>query len=51
MATIINQRGGEGSDNVRKPQLLRRLEGHLEEINAAVILRNEDGVVSVSDDK
>ncbi|XP_022920553.1 WD repeat and FYVE domain-containing protein 2 [Onthophagus taurus] len=35
----------------KKPQLLVKLEGCNDEVNAAVLLPGEDGVISVSDDK
>lgn len=35
----------------KKPALLAKLEGCIDEINAAVILPGEDGIISVSDDK
>jgi len=34
-----------------KMQLLSKLEGHQDVVNQAVILRAEDGVISISDDK
>ncbi|XP_013385878.1 WD repeat and FYVE domain-containing protein 2 [Lingula anatina] len=37
--------------NVRKPQLINKLEGISDAINMAVIIPREDGVISVSDDK
>lgn len=47
MAATINR----NASAERKPQLLKKLEGHQDEINAAIALRHEDGVISVSDDK
>lgn len=35
----------------KKPALLAKLEGCNDEINAAVLIPGEDGVISVSDDK
>lgn len=35
----------------KKPALLAKLEGSHDEINAAVLIPGEDGVISVSDDK
>jgi hypothetical protein len=35
----------------KKPALLAKLEGCGDEINAAVLIPGEDGVISVSDDK
>lgn len=35
----------------RKPILLSKLEGCNDDVNAAVIIPREDGVISVSDDR
>lgn len=35
----------------KKPVLLAKLEGCNDDINAAVLLPGEDGIISVSDDK
>lgn len=35
----------------QKMQLLSKLEGHQDVVNQAIILRGEDGVISISDDK
>lgn len=35
----------------KKPALLAKLEGCNDEVNAAVLIPGEDGVISVSDDK
>lgn len=35
----------------KKPALLAKLEGCNDDINAAVLIPGEDGVISVSDDK
>lgn len=35
----------------RKPELLSKLEGNNDDVNAAVLIPGEDGVISVSDDK
>lgn len=34
-----------------KPELLSKLEGSTDDVNAAVLIPGEDGVISVSDDK
>lgn len=34
-----------------KPELLSKLEGSADDVNAAVLIPGEDGVISVSDDK
>ena len=39
------------SENVRKPQLINKLDGSSDDINMAVIIPREDGVISVSDDR
>lgn len=35
----------------KKPELLSKLEGYSDDVNAAVLIPGEDGVISVSDDK
>lgn len=35
----------------QKLQLLSKLEGHQDVVNMAIILRGEDGVISISEDK
>lgn len=35
----------------RKPELLSKLDGNNDDVNAAVLIPGEDGVISVSDDK
>ncbi|XP_060073051.1 WD repeat and FYVE domain-containing protein 2-like [Ylistrum balloti] len=42
----VNKQG-----NVRKPVLLSKLEGFNDDVNMAVIIPREDGVITVSDDK
>lgn len=36
---------------INKPELLSKLEGTGDDINAAIFINGEDGVISVSDDK
>lgn len=36
---------------VNKPELLSKLEGTADDINAAIFINGEDGVISISDDK
>lgn len=36
---------------VNKPELLSKLEGSADDVNAAVLIPGEDGAISVSDDK
>ncbi|RWS31561.1 WD repeat and FYVE domain-containing protein 2-like protein [Leptotrombidium deliense] len=40
-----------GATNVQKLQLIAKLEGHQDVVNMATIVRGEDGVISISDDK
>ena len=35
----------------RRPVLLSKLEGHTGTVNRAIIIRGEDAVITVSDDK
>ena len=42
--------GGSGG-NVRKPQLINKIEGCSDFIAMAIIIPREDGVISVSDDR
>lgn len=46
-ATQINDR----FCTTKKPVLLAKLEGCSDDVNAAVLLPGEDGIISVSDDK
>jgi hypothetical protein len=41
----------ESTTGTNKMQLLSKLEGHQDVVNMAVILRAEEGVISISDDK
>ncbi len=41
----------ESSIGTNKMQLLSKLEGHQDVVNMALILRGEEGVISISDDK
>ena len=43
--------GSSHSENVRKPQLINKLDGSSDDINMAVVIPREDGVISVSDDR
>lgn len=40
-----------GATGPQKLQLNSKLEGHQDVVNAAVLLKGEDGVISISDDK
>lgn len=42
---------GDKFSTSKKPALLAKLEGCNDDINAAVLIPGEDGVISVSDDK
>lgn len=35
----------------KKLSLLNKLDGHQDVVNQAILLRSEDGVISISDDK
>jgi len=35
----------------KKPELLSKLEGYNDDVNGAILIPGEDGVISVSDDK
>lgn len=37
--------------STKKPELLSKLEGSSDDINAAILIPGENGVISVSDDK
>ena len=41
----------DSSNGPRKLSLLNKLEGHQDVVNQAILLRGEDGVISISDDK
>lgn len=49
MAAEIKSQNKQG--NTRKPVLLSKLEGFNDDVNMAVVIPREDGVVTVSDDK
>ena len=51
MAAEIKSPQGNRTGNVRKPQLLNKLEGSSDVVNMAIIIPREDGVISVSDDR
>lgn len=40
-----------GATGPQRLQLISKLEGHQDVVNAAVLLKGEDGVISISDDK
>lgn len=53
MAAEIKPAAGanEKFNSTKKPVLLSKLEGCSDDINAAIIIPGEDGVISVSDDR
>jgi hypothetical protein len=54
MAAEIKPVSASSSDkfsSTKKPDLLSKLEGCNDDVNAAVIIPGEDGVISVSDDR
>lgn len=53
MAAEIKPAAGanEKFNSAKKPVLLSKLEGCSDDINAAIIIPGEDGVISVSDDR
>lgn len=44
-------KSGPKQGNVRKPDLFSKLEGFNDDVNMAVFIPREDGVITVSDDK
>ena len=51
MAAEIKPSASSAQGNTRKPQLINKLEGCSDNINMAVMIPREDGVISVSDDR
>lgn len=54
MAAEIKPAPRSGNDRfstTKKPELLSKLEGCNDDVNDAVLIPGEDGVISVSDDK
>jgi len=54
MAAEIKPATSSGSDkfsSTKKPVLLSKLEGCNDDVNAAIIIPGEDGVISVCDDR
>ena len=51
MAAQIKPTRGGGDNNVRKPVLVNKVDGFIDDIHMAVIIPREDGVITVSDDK
>lgn len=39
------------SDTLKKLELSAKLEGHRDVVNKALVLKDEEGVISISDDK
>lgn len=44
-------KSGPKQGNIRKPDLFSKLEGFNDDVNMAVFIPREDGVITVSDDK
>ena len=52
MAAEIKPTPGRGVlDNMRRMQLINKIEGSNDDINMAILIPKEDGVISVSDDR
>lgn len=51
MSAEIRPFSDSSSVGSNKIQLLSKLEGHQDVVNMAIILKQEDGVISISDDK
>ena len=51
MSRDDNKMATNKQGNTRKPVLISKLEGFNDDVNMAVIIPREDGVVTVSDDK
>lgn len=51
MAAEIKPTNKSGNGNVRKPVLVNKIEGFQDEVNMAVIIPREEGVITVCDDK
>ena len=51
MAAEIKPTSGQIPENMRKIQLINKIDGSNDDINMAILIPNEDGVISVSDDR
>ena len=41
----------QNAPNTRKPQLLKKIEGFIGFVNEILVLKNENGVITASDDR
>ena len=48
---VLSRGGGGGGAKERKPILIDRIDGFECDIYAAILLPNEDGFISISDDR
>ena len=51
MAAQIKAPVNMSQGNIRKPQLINKIEGHSDDINMAIITPHEEGVITASDDR
>ena len=51
MAAEIKSVDRQPLGNSQKPELLSKIEGFIDDINFAVIIPREDGVISISEDR
>ena len=51
MAAEIKESDSCGASEIRKPELVHKLEGCTDEVNAAILLTDEDCVISISSDR
>lgn len=53
MASLVDGGAGSGDNynSTKKPILVSKLEGCNDDINAAILIPGEDGVISASDDR
>ena len=49
--SVATSSSPSGRGNQKKPILLHKIEGYDEEVNQAVLLPGEDGVIAVCDDR
>jgi len=51
MAAEIKSVDRQPTGNSQKPELLSKIEGFMDDINFAVMIPREDGVISISEDR
>ena len=51
MAAQIKPPSNMTQGSARKPQLINKIEGHTDDVNMAMIIPREDGVISASNDR